>query len=210
MSDFNYKLDNFLFPIIKEINNPTILELGVQKGRSTKKFLDICKKNNGKLFSIDIDDCSNIINDKSWNFYQTRDDNFEYIKSKIPEKIDILFIDTLHEANHVKKLINEYYPIIKKNGFIFIDDISHLPYLKNKDRDNFYCEINNKETFDLLISIYSENTENFDLSFSFVSSGLAIIKKKTDSELIDYRKLNERGMTTKNILRRLWRIVKRD
>ena len=85
-----------------------------------------------------------------------------------------------------------------------------MPYLKNKDRDNFYCEINNKETFDLLISIYSENTENFDLSFSFVSSGLAIIKKKTDSELIDYRKLNERGMTTKNILRRLWRIVKRD
>ena len=210
MSDFNYKLDNFLFPIIKGINNPIILELGVQKGRSTKKFLDICKKNNGKLFSIDIDDCSNIINDKSWNFYQTRDDNFEYIKSKIPEKIDILFIDTLHEANHVKKLINEYYPIIKKNGFIFIDDISHLPYLKNKDRDNFYCEINNKETFDLLISIYSENTENFDLSFTFVASGLAIIKKKTDSELFDYTKLNERGLTTKNILRRLWRIVKRD
>ena len=210
MSDFNYKLDNFLFPIIKGINNPIILELGVQKGRSTKKFLDICKKNNGKLFSIDIDDCSNIVNDKSWNFYQTRDDNFEYIKSKIPEKIDILFIDTLHEANHVKRLINEYYPIIKKNGFIFIDDISHLPYLKNKDRDNFYCEINNKETFDLLISIYSENTENFDLSFTFVSSGLAIIKKKTDSELFDYRKLNERGLTTKNILRRLWRIVKRD
>ena len=210
MSDFNYKLDNFLFPIIKGINNPIILELGVQKGRSTKKFLDICKKNNGKLFSIDIDDCSNIINDKSWNFYQTRDDNFEYIKSKIPEKIDILFIDTLHEANHVKRLINEYYPIIKKNGFIFIDDISHLPYLKNKARDNFYCEINNKETFELLISIYSENTENFDLSFTFVSSGLAIIKKKTDSELFDYRKLNERGLTTKNILRRLWRIVKRD
>ena len=210
MSDFNYKLDNFLFPIIKGINNPIILELGVQKGRSTKKFLDICKKNNGKLFSIDIEDCSNIVNDKSWNFYQTRDDNFEYIKSKIPEKIDILFIDTLHEANHVKKLINEYYPIIKKNGFIFIDDISHLPYLKNKDRDNFYCEINNKETFDLLISIYSENTENFDLSFTFVASGLAIIKKKTDSELFDYTKLNERGLTTKNILRRLWRIVKRD
>ena len=210
MSDFNYKLDNFLFPIIKGINNPIILELGVQKGRSTKKFLDICKKNNGKLFSIDIDDCSNIINDKTWNFYQTRDDNFDYIKSKIPEKIDILFIDSLHEASHVKKLINEYYPIIKKNGFIFIDDISHLPYLKNKDRDNFYCEINNKETFDLLISIYSENTENFDLSFTFVSSGLAIIKKKTDSELFDYRKLNDRGLTTKNILRRLWRIVKRD
>ena len=210
MNDFNYKLDNFLFPIISEINNPIILELGVQKGRSTKKFLDICKKNNGKLFSIDVDDCSNVVSDKIWNFYQTRDDNFEFIKSKIPEKIDILFIDTLHEANHVKKLINEYYPLIKKGGFIFIDDISHLPYLKNKDRDNFYCEINNKETFDLLISIYSKNSENFDLSFTFVSSGLAIIKKKTNSELIDYCKLNEREWTIKNILRKLWKKMKRD
>ena len=178
MNDFNYKLDNFLFPIIKEIDNPIILELGVQNGRSTKKFLNICKNKNVKISLIDIDDCSNVLNDNIWHFYQTRDDNFEFIKSKIPEKIDILFIDTLHEADHVKKLINEYYPLIKTGGFIFIDDISHLPYLKNKRRDNFYCEINNKETFDLLISIYSENTENFDLSFTFVSSGLAIIKKK--------------------------------
>ena len=32
MNDFDYKLDNFLFPKIKEINNPIILELGVQTG----------------------------------------------------------------------------------------------------------------------------------------------------------------------------------
>ena len=199
MSNFNYKLDNFLFPLIKEIDNPIILELGVQKGRSTKKFLDICRKKNGKLFSIDIDDCSNVSNDKFWRFYQTRDDNFKFIKSKIPEKIDILFIDTVHEASHVKKLIKEYYPIIKKGGFIFVDDISHLPYLRNKERDNFYCEINNKETFDLLISIYSENNQNFDLSFTYVSSGLAIIKKKTDDELISNKKISERTFTIKKI-----------
>ena len=98
MNDFDYKLDNFLFPKIKEINNPIILELGVQTGRSTKKFLDICEKKNGKLFSVDIDDCSNVSDSNLWSFYQTRDDNFEYIKSKIPKKIDVLFIDTLHEA----------------------------------------------------------------------------------------------------------------
>ena len=148
--------------------------------------------------------------ERDWHFYQTRDDNFEFIKSKIPEKIDVLFIDTLHEANHVKKLINEYYPLIKKGGFIFIDDISHLPYLKNKDRDNFYCEINNKETFELLLKIYSVNTDNFDLSFSFVSSGLAIIKKKTDNELINLKKLHSRTLSFKNILRKLWRKVKKD
>ena len=210
MSDFDYKLDNFLFPLIKEIDNPIILELGVQNGRSTKKFLDICKKNNGELFSVDIDDCSNVTKDKNWHFFQTRDDNFEYIKSKIPKKIDILFIDTLHEANHVKKLIYEYYPLIKKNGFIFIDDVSHLPYLESKERNNFYCEINNKETFDLLISIYSENKENFDLNFTFVSSGLAIIKKKTDAKLFNYKKINERSLSFKNFLRKLWIKMKKN
>ena len=178
MNDYNYKLETSLFSIIKKIENPIILELGVQKGRSTKKFLEICETNNGKLFSVDIDDCSNVSNDKNWKFYQTRDDNFEFIKSKIPKKIDVLFIDSLHEANHVEKLIKNYYSLIKSDGYIFIDDISHLPYLTNKNRNNFYCEINNKETFELLLSVYSENMNNFDLSFSFISSGLAIIKKK--------------------------------
>lgn len=210
MNDFDYKLDNFLFPLIKEIDNPIILELGVQNGRSTKKFLDICKKNNGELFSIDIDDCSNVTKDKNWHFFQTRDDNFEYIKSKIPKKIDILFIDTLHEANHVKKLIYEYYPLIKKNGFIFIDDVSHLPYLESKERNNFYCEINNKETFKTIISIYSGNTDKFDLSFTFYSSGLGIIKKNSNDDLTKKIELAERSISLKNILRRVWRQLKRN
>ena len=84
----------------------------------------------------------------------------------------------MHEASHVEKLIRNYYSLIKSNGYIFIDDISHLPYLTNKNRNNFYCEINNKETFELILSVYSENMNNFDLNFSFVSSGLAVIKKK--------------------------------
>ena len=210
MSDFNYKLEESLFPLIEKINNPIILELGVQQGRSTKKFLEICEKNNGKLFSVDIDDCSNVSKSNNWKFFKTRDDNFEFIKTQIPNEIDILFIDTLHEAEHVKKLIYAYYPLIKKNGYIFIDDISHLPYLKNKIRDNFYCEINNRETLELLISIYSENYNNFDLSFSFVSSGLAIIKKKNDSEIINHKKINDRSMSLKNILRKLLRKIKKD
>ena len=210
MDDFNYKLDNFLFPLINTINNPIILELGVQKGRSTKKFLEICEKQNGELFSVDVDDCSKISDDKNWRFFQTRDDNFDFIKSKIPKKIDILFIDSLHEANHVKKLIYEYYPLIKVNGFIFIDDISHLPYLKNKEKNNFYCEINNKETLDLLISIYSANKENFDLNFAFLSSGLATIKKRTDEKLTIYKKINERSLSFKNILRKLWIKIKKN
>ena len=85
MEDFNYKLDNFLLPYVRSIKEPIILELGVQNGRSTKKFLEICNKNNGWLFSVDLDDCSKVSNDKRWKFFQSRDDNFEYIKSNIPK-----------------------------------------------------------------------------------------------------------------------------
>ena len=60
MSNFNYKLETELIPKINKIQNIVILEFGVQKGRSTMKFLEICKKNNGKLFSVDVDDCSSV------------------------------------------------------------------------------------------------------------------------------------------------------
>ena len=203
MTDFNYKLESNLFPLIQGIKNIVILELGVQKGRSTKKFLEICKKNNGKLYSIDVDDCSMVSKDLNWKFYQTRDDNFEFIKSKIPEKIDVLFIDTLHEADHVEKIIHGYYNLVKTDGYIFIDDISHLPYLKNSERDNFYCEINNLETFKRILEIYSNNINNFDLNFNFTSSGLAILKKKNYNVLNKSSSLILRENSLKNVIRNL-------
>ena len=103
MYDYEKKLNENLFDLINNINNPIILELGVQQGISTKKFLDICDKNNGKLFSVDLEDCSNVSKYTKWKFIKSRDDNFNYIKSLIPREIDILFIDTLHEAKHVEK-----------------------------------------------------------------------------------------------------------
>ena len=209
MDEYSLKLDNSLIPIISGINSPIILELGVENGRSTKKFLEICSKKNGKVYSVDIDDCSNVSNDKNWKFFKSRDDNFDYIKSNIPNKIDVLFIDSLHEASHVEKLIYNYYPIINLGGYIFIDDISHIPYLKNKERNNFYCEINNKETFEKILSIYSKNLEQFDLNFSFFSSGLAIIKKINDIELKKNETLKERSISIKNFLRKSWRKIKR-
>ena len=141
--------------------------------------------------------------------FQTRDDKFEFIKSQIPNKIDVLFIDTLHEASHVKKLFFKYYPLLNSNGYIFIDDISHLPYLKNKDRNNFYCEINNKETFEIILSIYSENHKNFELNFSFFSSGLAIIKKLNQNDLNSSNRLEHRDHSFKNFLRLIWKKIRK-
>ena len=209
MDEYSLKLDNSLMSIVSGINEPIILELGVENGRSTKKFLNICANKNGKLFSVDINNCSRVSNDKNWKFIQSRDDNFEFIKSQIPNKIDVLFIDSLHEASHVEKLFFEYYPLLNVDGYIFIDDISHLPYLRNKKRNNFYCEINNKETFEKLLSIYSGNSDHFDIVFSFFSAGLAIIKKKNNFELIKNNKMSQRSSSIKNIIRKIWIRIKK-
>ena len=63
MTDYTYKIDTFIKKNISKIQKPQIVEFGVKEGRSTKLFLDICNQNNGKLYSIDIDDYSNLFND---------------------------------------------------------------------------------------------------------------------------------------------------
>src|SRR6056300_555637 len=99
----NEKLD-IIKNKISKIPKPNILELGVQKGNSTKMFLDLCEKNDGFLTSIDIEDCSNVSNSQKWKFIQSSDDNFNYINQFIKKDLDIIFIDSLHEPNHVKKV----------------------------------------------------------------------------------------------------------
>ncbi len=208
MDDYISKIEKNIFEKIKEFKNPIILELGVQNGTSTKKFIDICNNQNGYLYSVDIEDCSSVSSDKNWTFIKSRDDNFELIKSKIPEKIDILYIDSLHEAKHVSNIIYGYYNMIKVGGMIFIDDISHLPYVKNGIRNNFYCEINNQETFKALLEIYFSNYKNFDLDFNFESSGIAIIKKKKEDDLNKKIKIESREFSIKNSIRKIIQKIK--
>lgn len=208
MSSYGKKIENELLPLIKNIKNPIILELGVQRGNSTKKFLELCEINNGFLYSVDIDDCSKVVDSNRWTFINSRDDNFEYVKSKIPQNLNVIFIDTLHEANHVEKLIYNYYDNLVPGGYLFIDDISHLPYLNQKNKTDFYCEINNQETYDKILQIYYFNDKNFNLNFSFYSSGLAIIKKNNDLKLNKNKKLTSMKFSLKNLFRKIWQKFK--
>ena len=112
-----------------------------------------------------------------------------------------MLLDTQHEANHVKNIIYNYYDLLKKDGYFFIDDISWLPYLEKSYRDNFWCEINNKETFNIILDIYSENISNFDLEYTFISSGFALIRKKTDNKLNPVNKKKDRSYSIRNLFR---------
>ena len=204
MISYEYKLKNFFENQLKNISNPKILEFGVKEGRSTKLLLDYCKKTNGKLFSVDIDDYSNLFSDKNWHFIKSRDDNLDFLKHKTPNKFDVISLDSLHEAKHVEKIFYQYFDYLNVEGIFFIDDISWLPYLKNYKRDNFYCEINNKETFEKLLHIYNFNQEKFDIFFTFISSGMCKIVKKQDL-LNKTGKFSSREFSLKNLIRKLFK-----
>ena len=205
MNDHYRKLINFVYEKIKHIEEPTILEFGVREGVSTKMFVELCEARSGNLYSIDARDCKSVSKSKRWNFIQSRDDNFDFLKNKIPQKFDIVFLDTLHEAQHVKKIFYYYYKFLKADGFFFIDDTSWLPYVKKSYRDGVYAEINNQETFEILLKIYFANYLNFDLEFSFVSSGFALAKKLNNNELNSPRKIPSRKLGVKNLV---WKILK--
>ena len=138
----NLKLfDGFVSRIKHENIRKLWLEFGVHAGYSTSLFLDVCKLNNGKLYSVDVNDYSKSFSDSNWTFIKSRDDNFDYIEKLIPDEIDVILIDTLHKAHHVEKILYNYYPKLKKDGLIIVDDISWIYYVKNAERDNFFREI---------------------------------------------------------------------
>ena len=204
MSNNEYldKIDEFFLYELKKIKEPKVIEFGVRFGLSTKRIIKICEENNGYLHAIDIDDCSKISNSKHWKFYKSRDDNFEYLDKFLPNNVDLIYLDSLHEAEHVKKIFYHYYQLLKVGGLFIIDDVSWLPYLKNKKRNNFNCEINNQEIFKKILEIKSSNENHFDLYFSFKGSGSAKIKKLSNENLQQSSKLVSREFLLKNIIRR--------
>ena len=205
-SEYEKKINDFMLSSIQLKSQPKILEFGVRKGISTKKFISICEKNNGHLYSVDVDDCSEISKSKNWTFIKSRDDNFNYLEKRLPKEFDLIFLDSFHNAEHVSKIFYYYYSKLKKGGSFFFDDISWLPYLKDSERDNFNCEINNLETFEKLLNILKVNTIKFDLYFSFIGSGMARIIKLQDNELIKPKKIRTRKLSFKNFFRKIFNI----
>lgn len=202
-NDYERKLINFLINEIKNKKNLNILEFGVRKGISTKMFLDLINENGGNLYSVDVDDYTNLFDHKNWNFIHGRDDNYEKIENTIPKELDVIYLDSYHEPNHVEKIFRYYYPKLKIGGLYIIDDICWIPYVKKNYRDDFGCEIANLETYQRLLNISYKNDKNFDLEFSFVGSGLAKIIKKNKTSLDKTYQIPSRSLSIKNLVKKI-------
>ena len=197
------KIKNFIFEYEKNNKNLNILEFGVREGRSTKIFLDICRENGGKLLSVDIDDYSNLFKDENWTFLKSRDDDYKKVSNLFTEKFDIILIDSLHEPNHVAKLIYLYWQHLNVRGSMYIDDISWLPYIEGSWRDHEYTENINRNTFFKILEIQNSNYNSMDLTFNFNGSGMCRIIKVSDDNLIKYKIIKNRNMLFKNNIKKL-------
>jgi len=204
-SDYLFKLKRNMSEVLEKIDKPKILELGVRHGLSTNFFLEYCEKNDGELFSVDIDDCSSVSKSKKWKFIHCRDDEYEKIIDITGKNFDIIYIDSFHNAQHVAKIIYLYFMDLKKEGYIFVDDISWILYSKNNIRDNFNSEINNYETFLEILNILNTNHNKLIVDFDFSSSGMCKIKKISDENLSKKKKIITRSISIKNLARKLLR-----
>ena len=197
------KFFDFLYKNLLLYKKPNILEFGVRHGVSTALLLDVCNLNDGFLYSVDINDYSYQFKNKKWNFIHSRDDEYKKIEKKIPNELDVIFLDTIHKASHVSNIFFHYYKKLKIGGLFIIDDISWRYYCKNEKHDHFFKEINNRETFNKLLEIYQNNEENFDIEFNFCDTGCAKITK-LNSNINKPLKINSREFSLKNIIRKAY------
>ena len=103
----------------------------------------------------------------------------------------------------LSKRLQEDTDYLKINGLIFIDDVVWLPYVKGEYRDSEFVENINRRTFDKILEIYNSNKENMKLDINFNGSGLAIIKKIKDL-LNDEKKIKNRSLSLKNIIKKIY------
>lgn len=73
METYLYKLQTYLQKNISNIQKPKILEFDVREGALTNIFLEICDKNDGELYSIDVMECSHLFKNPKWKFIKARD-----------------------------------------------------------------------------------------------------------------------------------------
>ncbi|ACZ01389.1 O-methyltransferase [Streptobacillus moniliformis] len=123
----------YMIFLAENINAKNILEIGTATGFSGIFLAEVCKKNNGKLTTIEIEK----------DRYLKANENFEefglstYINSihddamnvlpNIKEEFDFIFIDAA--KSKYEDLYNYSYKLLRKGGIIFIDNIMFRGYV---------------------------------------------------------------------------------
>lgn len=192
LTDINEHLETIFNETVK-LQPKLIVELGVRGGESTFVFERAASMSNSNLLSVDIEDIDFKSDYAKWQFYKGDDielgKNFvKFAKENgLPEKIDVLFIDTSHEYKHTVDEINVWFPHLSENSIVMFHDTNISPIFKRKD-GTIGGGWNNKRGVIKAIEEHLETTFNekqpfektvkkFTISHNPYCNGMTILRK---------------------------------
>ena len=173
----------------------TIVKLGVRGGESTFVFERVARMSNADLVSVDLNDCSDVIDYDGWHFVQG--DDIEFAREfetwcsehEVVPDVDVLFIDTSHLYEHTVNEIHRWFPHLSEQAIVFFHDTNLTRYFRRKDGTAGRGWDNDRGVIRALEQYFDcafEETKpfvtiqrNFIIDHAPQSAGLTIIHKHT-------------------------------
>lgn len=101
-----------------------VLELGVRAGNSTSALLAGAEAAGGRVWSVDIDDSlrfSREWHDSGiWSYICA--DDMAIDLGLLPDRVDVLFIDTSHTFEHTLGELRRFVPLVAPGGVVLMHD----------------------------------------------------------------------------------------
>lgn len=154
-----------------------ILEIGTAIGYSGILMAKEIKENNGKLYTIEIDEERYNLAQENFkksglsNIISIKGDALEEVK-KINDTFDFIFIDA--SKGHYMEFFEDSYKLLNKDGIIFIDNIMFRGYLYKEYPKRFKTIVRRLNEF--IEYLYSRNGGEFVL-LPF-GDGIGLFRKK--------------------------------
>lgn len=158
-----------LMPLYKEISSiqnkdKIVVELGTRGGSSTRAILSAVNDTGGMLFTIDIDEC------KDCKKLMEGEPNIRFLQKDSVKagdewevKVDVIFIDTEHKYDQLKRELEAWYPHMKPNCIMMFHDTEN-------PKDNFGIR--------RALTEFISNHPEFKTKFYKEWSGLGILRRK--------------------------------
>ncbi len=120
-SDIHEHLETFVDLVIAT-DAQRVIELGVRGAVSTIAWLYALDVTDGHLWSVDIDPPMRWFGvQPRWTFV-LGDDTSPDVIERLPDSVDIVFIDTSHAYLHTVNELAEYAPRVREGGYVVLHD----------------------------------------------------------------------------------------
>jgi predicted O-methyltransferase YrrM len=116
-----------------------VVELGTRVGFTTSILVKAAAKHHAHVVSIDIDDCSGVVDYDRWQFVQSDDIAFarEFVAwaeaRDLPTSVDVLFIDTSHHYEHTVQEIASWFPLLAPDATVLFHDTNMQRFYRRRD-----------------------------------------------------------------------------